>query len=160
MPRECLALVDPAGVETVVRLTRAFSRLRSLAWGRAAPGQRRLALRLQCGGVCYLRRRHTQHLQFHRWSLREVRPVAWCIAAPLGPASSAPAGGAAASSNPFASAAGANPFASAATSNPFAGGAVKEFKPKVPGRIMDDDEDNAPIGFDHFVAGGKKAKNK
>ena len=47
-----------------------------------------------------------------------------------------------------ASAASTNPFAAAASSNPFGGAAaIKEFKPKDPRAIMDDDDDT-PLGFE------------
>lgn len=49
-----------------------------------------------------------------------------------------------------AGAAASNPFAAAASANPFGGGgAIKEFKPKDPRAIMDDDDDT-PLGFDDF----------
>lgn len=67
-------------------------------------------------------------------------------------AQAAPATGAA-PANPFASAGGANPFAAAASSNPFGGASVKEFKPKDPRAIMDDDD--APVDFE-FGASKKK----
>ena len=54
-----------------------------------------------------------------------------------------------------ASAASSNPFAAAASSNPFGGGAIKEFKPKDPRAIMDDDDDT-PLGFDAFQPKSKK----